>query len=110
MGDTLIDIGLYLCYIGMIIGALAAFGFPLMYVIKHPANAKTSVMGIGAIGVLFLISYLLSSSELLPKYIQLGITENSSKMIGAGLISLYMMGIGSVAIAVLVEVKGIFRK
>jgi hypothetical protein len=46
----------------------------------------------------------------LPKYEQLGISAGQSKMIGAGLILLYTMGVATLVLAVYSEFRKIFNK
>lgn len=87
----MIDIGLYVGY-GLLIFTLgAALLLPALNAIKSPKDLAKSGMGIGAIVVLFLVSYALSGSEVTAKYVSQGIGEGSSKMIGAGLTMFYIV-------------------
>ncbi|MBI2968221.1 MAG: hypothetical protein HYY40_10480 [Bacteroidetes bacterium] len=107
----LVDIGIYLCYAGMIIGGLLAILFPVWFFIKNPKGAKTSGIGLAIALLLFGISYMLSTGELNEKYIGLGVdTDTYSRVVGGSLILLYVTGIGAVVIAIGTEIAGIFKR
>lgn len=85
------DLGLYLGY-GLIIVALAAAVIlPLMNALKSPKDLMKSLMGVGALVVIFLISFGLAGSEVTAKYVAQGVGEGSSKLIGAGLTMFYIV-------------------
>jgi len=85
------DIGLYVGY-GLLIMALgAATILPLINALKSPKELMKSGMAIGALLVVFLISFGLSGSEVTAKYTAQGIGESSSKLIGAGLTMFYIV-------------------
>jgi hypothetical protein len=95
----MIDVGLYIGYLLFFVAAGSAVAFPFMYAVKHPDVFKKSLVGIGALVFLFVLSYFLTGSEVTVKQAAQGITEGSSKMIGAGLTMLYLtMGAGLVAL------------
>lgn len=106
----MIDVGLWISYI-LFIGALAGMAvYSLINMLRDTKNAKGTLIGVGVLVGLFLITFLLSSNELLPKYVDLGISPTQSKMIGAGLLLAYIIGFGTVAIAIYSEVRKIFMK
>lgn len=85
------DIGLYLGYAVLLVAVGAAIIFPLINAIKTPANLLKSLAGVGALVVVFVISYMLSGSEVAVKAAASGIDASSSKLIGAGLITFYIV-------------------
>ncbi|MBL7915423.1 MAG: hypothetical protein JNL49_10300 [Bacteroidia bacterium] len=106
----MIDVGLWISYI-LFIGALAGMAvYSLINMLRDTKNAKGTLIGVGVLVGLFLVTFLLSSNELLPKYVDLGITPSQSKMIGAGLLMSYLVGFGTIAVAVYAEVRKIFMK
>jgi len=106
----MIDAGLWICYI-LFVGALAGMGvFSLMNMLRDLKKAKGTLIGVAILLVLFLVSFLLSGNEVLPKYETLGISATQSKLIGAGLIMLYFTGIGTVVLAVYAEVRKLLVK
>ncbi len=85
------DIGLYVGYALLLIALAAAVILPLVNALKSPKELAKSAMGVGALLVLFLISYGLSGSEVTAKYTAQGIGESASKLIGAGLTMFYIV-------------------
>ena len=85
------DIGLYVGYGLLLIAVVAAVILPLINAFKSPKELLKSAMGLGALVVLFLISFGLSGSEVTAKYTAQGVGESSSKLIGAGLTMFYIV-------------------
>jgi hypothetical protein len=106
----MIDVGLWIGYLLTIGGAMGMLGFSILNIVKNPKNAKLTVFGVGATVVLFLLSWLISSGNLSPKMMSLQTTEASSKLIGAGFILLYLMGIISLIAIFYTETKNLFSK
>lgn len=86
----MLDIGLYIFYGLLFIAVAAAFFFPLFQAFKQPAALVKSAIGIGAMVLLFVAAYAISSSEVNLKAAAAGISESGSKLIGAGLIMFYI--------------------
>lgn len=106
----MVDIGLWICYL-LFIGALIGMAiYSVINVLRDTKKAKGSLMGVGILVGLFLITFLISGNEVLPKYEAFGITASQSKMIGAGIMMIYLMGIGTVVLAVYVEIRKLFMK
>ncbi|MBL7855836.1 MAG: hypothetical protein JNL17_15660 [Cyclobacteriaceae bacterium] len=99
------DIGLYLAYTVLIVAVAAAIVLPLLNALKHPKTLIGSLMGIGALVVLFVICYAISDSSVSPTARALGIDESSSKLIGAGLYTFYAVFIVSIVGMVYSEVN-----
>ncbi|HCM76875.1 MAG TPA: hypothetical protein DIS90_10865 [Cytophagales bacterium] len=85
------DIGLYVGYGLLLVALAAAVILPLINALKAPKELLKSGMGLGALVVVFLISFGLSGSEVTAKYTAQGVGESSSKMIGAGLTMFYIV-------------------
>jgi hypothetical protein len=106
----MIDLGLWISYI-LFGAALAGMLFySVINMLRDPKKAKATLIGVGVLVALFLVSFLFSGNEVLPKYEQLGISAGQSKMIGAGLILLYTMGVATLVLAVYSEFRKIFNK
>jgi hypothetical protein len=106
----MIDLGLWICYL-LFIAALTGMGvYSVINMIGDGKKAKGTIIGVGFLLGLFLIGFLFSGNEVLPKYEQLGISAGQSKMIGAGLIVMYIMGVATIGIAIYAEVRKIFSK
>ena len=87
----LIDAGLYLIYVLLGVGVLSSLiVFPVVRAVESPKSFLTSLYFLGAMIVLFFISYALSSDEVKPTQVVLGVTPTISKLISAGLITFYI--------------------
>jgi hypothetical protein len=106
----MIDAGLWIAYIMFILALAGMAVFSLINMLSDIKKAKGTLVGIGILIVLFVVSYAISGSEVLPKYEQLGIDSGSSKMIGAWLILLYIVGVSTFALAVVSEFRKLFMK
>jgi hypothetical protein len=92
----LIDAGMWIFYILLFVSIAAAIFLPLINAVQTPGVFKKSLIGIGALVVAFGISYALSGSAVTPQQAAMGVDENSSKLIGAGLTMFYFALLGSV--------------
>jgi hypothetical protein len=94
--DGLIDAGMWIFYILLIASIAAAIFMPLANAVKTPGTFKKSLIGVGVLVVVFGISYALSGSKVTPQQVAMGVDENSSKLIGAGLTMFYFALFGSI--------------
>jgi hypothetical protein len=104
---SLISPGLMVCYACLAIALIASVGMPMLNAIKNPKDLVKSLIGIVGIIVLFGISYALSGSEVSVKAATQGITPESSRLIGAGLILFYIILLTSTVLAIYSLVKDI---
>ncbi len=89
---TGISIGLYISYLLLFLAAITAVVFPILDAIKNPKEIAKSGISVAGLAILFIVSYVLSGSEITAKYMIGGVTtEFTSKMIGAGLIMFYFV-------------------
>lgn len=94
---TSVDAGLYIGYALMVVAVVSAVVLPLINSLKSPGELKKPVIAILIMIALFAVSYALTGSDLTPEQAAKGITETTSKMVGAGLTMFYLIS----AIAVL---------
>ena len=87
----MLDVGLYFCYTLLIVAALAAIVLPLIKAIGSPQTLLRSLYGVVALLILFGIAYAVSDSSVRPSWIVLGIGTGTSKLIGAGLVTFYVV-------------------
>ena len=100
---------MYVSYGLLLIAIGAAAILPLINAMKSPKELVKSLMGLGALVVLFLISFGLSGSEVTAKYIAQGVGEGSSKLIGAGLTMFYIVFIIALLGIVFSEINKAFK-
>ena len=101
----MIDTGLIIGYILFFAAILGSIAFPVIYMIKHPKEAKMTVFAIGGMVVLFLIAWLLSGSEVTEKYTSLNVGAGQSKLISAGLLTAYIIAFATIVLAVGSQIK-----
>ena len=89
--DSLIDIGIYITYILFAIAIIALIFFPLYFMITNFKKAKSGLLGILGLAVIFVISYLVAPADQGVFYENFGIGPGMSKLIGGGLIITYIM-------------------
>ena len=87
----LVDIILYFGYGMVIVAAVLAVGFPLWIASKNPKSLVGTGVGLGSILVLFLVAWLLSSSEVYSTYAEFGVDASLSKFIGGMLNLVYIL-------------------
>jgi len=109
IGNTLLDPGLYLCYIALALAILLAVAMPLINAVKHPAGLGKSLLGVVGLVVLFVVSFALSGNEVTTKAAALGTDAAASKMIGAGMIMFYIILFAATLMAIYSLVRDIIN-
>jgi hypothetical protein len=87
----LVDIILYFGYGMVIVAAVLAVGFPLWIASKNPKSLVGTGVGLGSLVELFLVAWLLSSSEVYSSYSEFGVDASLSKFIGGMLNLVYIL-------------------
>ena len=100
----MIDVGLFLSYILVGVCALAAIGMPLVKAFGDPQSLKKMGMGVGAVVVVFVIAYVIADGSAYKEA-----SEGTSKMVGAGLITMYLLAILAIGGIVFTEIQKIFE-
>lgn len=110
--DIIINIGLILTYLMIAGAAIAAIAFPVMFLAKNPAKAKSTLLGVGVLLVITLISFLIASGDVMnfPGAEKFGMTEASTKRVGMGLIVFYILSFGAIGAVLYAELGKLFKK
>jgi NADH:ubiquinone oxidoreductase subunit 6 (subunit J) len=108
-GTSMVDIGLYISYILIFLCAVAAIVLPLIQSAGDPKSLIKSGLGVVAILIVFGIAYALSGNEVTDQYRQFGVLEGGSKLIGGGLITVYLLFFIALAAIVYTEVMSIIK-
>jgi hypothetical protein len=104
------DLGLYASYALMVIGVVAAIGFPIANIIKHPETGVKVLIGLGFLLAVFGLGYVLSGNEVTFVYEKAGVTSpGASKRIGASLNMMYIMFVGVIGVVVFSEIRNLLR-
>lgn len=101
----MLDFGLYALYVLLFIAVAAAIIFPLINSLSSPASLIRSAIGVGVILVLFGLAYALSDSVITRSALAAGLSEPSVRLIGAGLIMLYIVFILAVLALIYSEIS-----
>jgi|TARA_B100000497_G_C7661012_1_gene398153 hypothetical protein len=112
MSDFLINAGLILTYIMIGVAALAAIVYPLMFLAKNPSKGKNALMGVGGLVLICIVSYIIASGDIMnfPGSEKFGMTEGSTKRVGMGLITFYILSIGAIVAVLYAELGKLFKK
>jgi hypothetical protein len=108
--DILINIGIIFTYLMVGFAALLAIGFGVKKMIANTENAKKTLYTIGGLAAILLFSYLIASSEVLGSYEKYEITESTSKQVGMGLITFYLLVSAAIGAVLYSELSKVFSK
>ncbi len=85
-----IDISLYVGYALALLAGLSAIIFPLIHIANDPKSFVKAGAAIGALIVIFVISWAISGSEVTEVYTKFEVGESTSKFIGGSIITMYI--------------------
>lgn len=105
----LLDISLYVMYGLIVIAALGAIAFALINIVSKPGGLVRAAIGIGALVGLFFISYALSSGEVTAIERARGVTEGTSRLVGAALVMFYIAFVLAILALIYSEITKAFR-
>ena len=86
-----VDIAFYVTYALLVIGVLAAVVMPLISAFGQPKTLVKTGIGVGALILLYFISYAISGDEVTAKYLNFDVDATASKFIGGALIMMYLI-------------------
>ncbi|HMP99708.1 MAG TPA: hypothetical protein PKC24_07995 [Cyclobacteriaceae bacterium] len=104
-----VDIGLYIGYLLFFACAGFAIVWPLINSISEPKALVKSGIGVGAIILVFIISYAISGNETKAEFIAMGVDEGMSKTLGGILITMYILLFGSILAIIYTEIVKAFK-
>ena len=103
------EILIYWCYALFGLGAVSAIIFPILTMAQNPAGAKSALIGVGALALVFVIAYVLAGDEMLPKYKNFISGPEASRRVGMGLIAFYILAAGAIVATVFSGVTKLFK-
>ncbi len=107
----MVDTGLYLTYVLVGICVAGILGFSVANILKNPGGAKSALIGIAGLVVVFVLSYVFSDgSDATTVFADEGITETTSKRVGMGLGTFYVLTAAAIVAILYVEVSRLFSK
>lgn len=106
----MVDFGLYATYALIGISILLILVFAVTQIAKNPSGAKTVIIGIVGMIVLMAIAYGLSTgSDANTIYADEGISEGTSRQVGTGLMTFYILAGAALLSILYVEVTRLFK-
>ena len=108
--ESLINIGIILTYVLIGFAALSAVGFGVKKMLENRENTKKTLYTIAALATVLLCSYLISSNEVLNSFEKYEITQSTSKNVGMGLITFYVLIFGAIGAVLYAELSKMFSK
>ena len=102
--ESLINIGILLTYVMVAFAALTVIGFGLKRM------TKKTLYTIGGLVAISMLSYLISSDEVLVSYEKYDLTASTAKRVGMGLTTFYILAIGAIGAVVYSELSKVFSK
>jgi len=109
--NILINIGLIITYVLLAVGILALLFFSLKFTISNIGKSKSTIVGFAGFAVLFILSYLFSSStDVSTTLFEKTATDPSlSKVIGSGLILTYFMFVAVVGSTIYAAISKLLK-
>jgi hypothetical protein len=105
----LIDIGLYVLYFMLGAAIIAATILPIVNLFGNPKSLIRISAGAAILLLAFFAAYSMADGTLIPKWIAQQQTEFNVKMIGAGLVMLYIFLFGSIIAMIYSELNKLFK-
>jgi hypothetical protein len=105
----MLNFSLYLFYALFVIAALSAFAFSVINIVTQRGGLVKALIGVGALVVLFGLSYALSSGEVTATERALGVTSGTSRWVGAALIMFYIAFVLAILALIYSEITKAFK-
>jgi magnesium-transporting ATPase (P-type) len=111
--DSVVQPLMYMAYVALILTIVAVLFFTVINLIKKPALLKKTLINVGLFALVVVVGYVLSSGtdlDLKP-FISKGldVTENTSKYVGMGLITFYILTAIAIVAMIYTGVKKLFN-
>lgn len=102
---------IYLAYIFFGIAIVTALGFPIIYLVSNPKGAINVIFGLVIIGIIILISYFLSSNQILhiTGYSGSDNVPGTLRTVGTGLYAMYLLFFLAIVAILYSEISNVFK-
>jgi len=108
--DNLINIGIIITYVMIGFATAITLIFGVKKMLSNTKNAKKTLYTILGLVLVSLVSYLISSDEVLQSYEKYKISASQSKNVGMGLLMFYILGSLAIASILYAELSKVFSK
>lgn len=111
--DSVVQPLMYMAYVALVLTIVAVLLFTVINLVKKPALLKQTLINVGLFAVVVVIGYVMSSGtdlDLKP-FISKGldVTETTSKYVGMGLITFYILTAIAILAMIYTGVKKLFN-
>lgn len=106
----IISLGLYITYSLIGFGVLMTLGFGIKKIFDSTNNLKKMGYTLGGLVLIIVLSYSLASDEILNSYEAYDITSSTSKRVGIGLYTFYLLSASAILAIIYSELSKIFSK
>lgn len=111
--DSVVQPLMYMAYVALVLTIVAVLLFTVINLVKKPAVLKQTLINVGLFAVVVVIGYVMSSGtdlDLKP-FISKGldVTESTSKYVGMGLITFYILTAIAILAMIYTGVKKLFN-
>ncbi|HBZ66606.1 MAG TPA: hypothetical protein DEO70_07190 [Bacteroidales bacterium] len=107
--ETFISIGFTLTYILLAVAVVALIVFPVYFMVTNLKKAKTGLLALLALVVLFAFAIGVSPAEQGAFYSEFQISPTLSRVIGGGLLGFYLLFAAAIITAVYSELSKWFK-
>ena len=107
--DKFLGFSMYAVYITMFIAFLCLAGFAIWSIISNIKDSKGTLVGLGILVGIMLISYLISSPTNSVIEAKFAVSASLSKVIGGGLVSTYIFLFGAILAAIWASISTRFK-
>lgn len=99
-------------YILVVVGAFFSIAFPILRFAKYPKNGLKALVGIGALGVVLLVGYLMADSTPIVSVIENPYFSDPSSLILAdtGIFAAYILFAAAILALLFTGVRSIFNR
>ncbi|GHT21849.1 hypothetical protein FACS189430_02620 [Bacteroidia bacterium] len=108
MNDFITSFGLPLAYIAFVAAAIGSIAFPLYFMLKDLKKAKTALIGVGVLFVVFLLCFLFADGTATTVN-GTEVTASQMKWINAGLFAVYATALGSILAIIYSSIARFFK-
>ena len=88
---NIVDIMIYMAYALLGIAIVVAIIMPLINSLSNPRSLLKGLLGVAFLLIVYGIAYAVSQAEVTSVYMKFGVDANLSKVVGASLISMYIL-------------------
>lgn len=88
---TIVDIMIYVAYGLLGLAIVVAVIMPLINSISDPKSLLGGLLGIVFLLIIYGIAYAISQGDVTSVYMKFGVDEGLSRMVGASIISMYLL-------------------